>query len=184
MDKLEMEKAEGFSWEYLGDVPEEKQKAADRYLTPGFGLAAQLYASVAKVIIDRLGRQEGEALLKEAVDYFGEQRGRRIAERVKSEGKPLTFKNWLIHTDIDTAANFDNVPDLDDGDLVVRVSDCTFFNAAEEWGLGDCARTYCSRADFAILKGYNPDIKLVLDTRQETGEDHCVFRYIMKENNK
>ncbi len=184
MDDIEMEKAEGFSWEYLGDVPQAKQEAGDRYQTPGFGLAAQLFASVAKSVMERLGPEEGAALLREAVDYFGEQRGRRIAERVKAEGRPLTFKNWLIHTDIDTNANFQNVPDIDGGDLVARVSDCTFFNAAEEWGLGEYARIYCEHADFAILRGYNPDIKLVLGTRQETGSGECVFRYVMKESNK
>lgn len=183
MDDLQVEKAEGFSWEYLGEVPREKQDAGERYLTPEFGLAAQLFASVARAVIDRLGPEQGEALLKEAVDYFGEQRGARIAERVKAEGKPLTFKNWLIHTDIDTARNFVNIPELDSGDLVVKVADCTFHDAAEQWGLGDYARIYCKYADHAILRGYNPDIKLVLAPRQETGEGHCVFRYIMKEGN-
>ena len=178
-----MEKEEGFSWEYLAEVPLKKEEAGDTYLTPGFGLAARLFASVAKVVLERLGPAEGEDLLKEAVGYFGEQRGARIADRVKAEGKPLTFKNWLIHTDIHTS-NFENVPDIDDGDLVVKVSGCVFYDAAEEWGLGEYARVYCRYADHAILRGYNPDIKLVLETRQSSGRDHCVFRYVMKEANK
>ncbi len=184
MDDLEKEKTEGFSWEYLGDVPQNKHDTEGRYLTSGFGLAAQLFASVAKVVVDRRGQAEGEALLAEAVEYFGEQRGRRIAERVKAEGKPLTFKNWLIHTDIDTAANFENVPDVENGDVVAKVSGCTFFDAAREWGLEQYTRIYCENADHAILRGYNPDIKLELATRQAEGKDHCVFRYIMKEENK
>jgi len=180
MDELRMEREEGFSWEYLAEVPLKKEEAGDRYLTPGFGLAARLFASAAKSVIARLGPEEGEEVLREAVEYFGEQRGARIAEKVKAEGKPLTFKNWLIHTDISTD-NFDNVPELDDGDLVVRVTRCTFHDAAEEWGLGEYAAIYCRYADHAILRGYNPDIRLVLDTRQSSGRDHCVFRYMMKE---
>lgn len=183
MDDLQMEKDEGFSWEYLAEVPQKKEEAQDRYLTPGFGLAAQLFASMAKVVLDRLGPVEGEALVKEAVDNFGMERGKRIAARVQEEGLPLTLKNWLTHTDIGSE-NFGNVPDLENGDLVVRVSDCTFFKAAEEWGLGEYAGIYCKYADPAILRGYNPDIKLVLDSRHSTGEDHCRFRYIMKEANK
>jgi L-2-amino-thiazoline-4-carboxylic acid hydrolase len=182
MDDLQMEKDEGFSWEYLGEVPQKKEEAGDKYLTPGFGLAGQLFASVAKVLLDRLGPEEGEALLKEAVDYFGMERGRRIARRVKEQGLPLTFKNWLIHTDIGSE-NFGNIPDLDNSDLVVKVGDCTFFKAAEEWRLGEYAKIYCKYADYAILRGYNPDIKLVLDTRHSSGEEHCCFRYIMKEAN-
>lgn len=183
MDDLEREKEEGFSWEYLGDVPQKKEEAGDRYLTPGFGLAARLFSSVAQAVIDRLGPDDGEELLGEAVERFGEQRGAGIAAKVGAEGKPLTFKNWLIHTDIHTS-NFQNIPDLDEGDLVVKVSGCAFYDAAEQWGLGEYARIYCKYADHAILRGYNPDIKLVLETRQSSGRDHCVFRYTMKEANK
>ena len=180
MDDLEREKVEGFSWEYLGEVPQKKEEAGDRHFTPGFGLAARLFSSVARVVIERLGPEDGEELLREAIEYFGEQRGAGIAAKVKAEGEPLTFKNWLIHTDIDSV-NFQNVPELDEGDLVVKVSGCTFYDAAEQWGLGEYARTYCKYADYAILRGYNPDIRLVLETRQSSGRDHCVFRYSMKE---
>lgn len=183
MDDLEREKAEGFSWEYLGDVPLKKEEAGDRYLTPGFGLAARLFSSVAKAVIERLGPEEGEELLRQAIEYFGEQRGAGIAARVEAEGEPLTFRNWLIHTDIDSV-NFQNVPELDGSDLVVRVQGCSFYDAAEEWGLGEYARIYCKYADFAILRGYNPDIKLHLETRQASGRDHCVFRYSMKESDE
>ena len=66
----------------------------------------------------------------------------------------------------------------------MKVAGCAFYDAAEEWGLGDYASIYCKYADHAILRGYNPDVKLVLEPRQSSGLDHCVFRYIMKETNK
>ena len=183
MDESKKEREEGLDWDYLMDVPQRKEEIGTDYQTPGFGLAAQLFASVAKFVIDRLGPEEGEALLKEAVEYFGRERGRHIAERVKAMGKPLTLKNWLIYTDIDTA-NFQPVPSLEEGDLVARVSDCTFYEAAEEWGLGEYARIYCKYADYAILGEYNPDVKMTVSPRQVSGEDYCVFRYIMKEENE
>jgi len=182
MDDLQREKDDGFSWDYLGDVPQKKQEVGDRYQTPEFGLAGQLFASVAKVAIDRLGQQEGESLLREAVEYFGEQRGRRIGERVDEQGARRTFKNWLIHTDVDTDRNFPSVPDLDDGDLVVEVTDCSFWDAAAAWGLEEYAGIYCKFADHTILKGYNPDIRLQLEPRGSSGEHHCNFRYITKEH--
>ena len=184
MDDPTREKEQGFDFEYLMDVPQKKEEIGDEFQTPGFGLAAQLFSSVAKFVVERLGPEEGEALLKQAVEYFGEQRGRRIAERVRAENLPTTFKNWLIYSDIDATRNFQPQPDVQDGDLVVRVEDCTFYRAAEEWGLGDFAKIYCKYVDYAILHGYNPEVKLVLKERQATGEDHCVFRYIMKADNK
>jgi hypothetical protein len=184
MDDIRKEKEEGFDFAYLGDVPAKKTEIGTTYQTPGFGLAAQLFSLTAKAVIDRLGDEQGTALLKEAVEEFGRERGRHIAERVKALGLPLSFKNWLIYSDIDSSANFEAIPAVEEGDLVVRVNNCTFYNAAREWGIERYAHIYCRNVDYAILAGYNPDIKLVLSERGSTGEDHCVFRYIMKEVNK
>lgn len=183
MDDLAREKTKGFSLWYLKDVLFRRMFLGKKYHTPGFGLAAQLFACMVKEIIDEIGPEKGEEVIKNAVEEFGRQRGSRIAETVKSLGKPLTFKNWLIHTDID-GSNFPFKPTFDKGDLVVKVGQCSFNQAAQRWGLGEQAGIYCKYADFAILEGYNPDIKLVLQDRHSTGEDFCVFRYIMKDENK
>ena len=185
MDDLKREKEKGFDFEYLGDVLDKKKEIGDKYQTPGFGLASQLFSSVAKFIIEKLGPEEGEALLKDAVEYFGNERGKHIAKRVKAQGLPLTFKNWLIYTDIDSTKNFRPIANVDNNDdFVVKIKHCTFYNSAEEWGLGEYAKIYCKYVDYAILRGYNPDVKLILKERQATGAKRCIFRYIMKEENK
>ncbi len=183
MDGREREKKQGFDWDYMADVLEKKAAAA-KYQLPGFGLGAVLFAFMAKAVIKELGEEKGEALLKKAIEDFGRARGRRIAAIVKDLGQPLTLKNWLIYSDIDSV-NFDPHPDLDNSDLVVKAGECTFWNAAREFGLGDYAKIYCKYADYAILEGYNPEVKLVLHDRHHVGQpDHCTFRYIMKEANK
>jgi hypothetical protein len=184
MDEISREKERGFDFEYLGDVPQRKQALGAQYQTPGFGFAAQLFCMTARGVIDKFGEEQGAAVLKAAVEQFGRERGRKIAERVKGLGMPLSFKNWLIYSDIDSSANFAALPAIQDGDLVVKVDNCTFFNAARSWNLEQYAQIYCRNVDYAILAGYNPDIKLVLTERSATGMDHCVFRYIMKEANK
>jgi hypothetical protein len=183
MDDLAKEKDEGFDWAYLADVLTQKEEIGDKYQIPGFGLAAALFACTAKVVLEEHGAEKGEALLKKAIRDFGRARGRRIASIIAGLGKPLTFKNWLIYSDIDSR-NFNPRPELDRDDLVVKAFDCTFWNAAQAFSLGDAARLYCKYADYAILEGYNPEIKLVLEDRHQSGKDHCVFRYIMKEANK
>lgn len=184
MDEISREKEKGFDFEYLGDVPQKKQALGARYQTPGFGFAAQLFSLTARRLIEKLGEEEGEAVLRVAVEEFGRERGRNIAERVKGLGLPLSFKNWLIYADIDSSANFAALPAIENGDLVVRVDSCTFFEAARSWKLEQYAHIYCRNVDYAILAGYNPDIKLILTERSAAGKDHCVFRYIMKEANK
>ena len=183
MNDLAKEKKKGLSLWYLKDVLIRRRIVRDKYHTPGFGLTAQLFATMCKFIIEKLGEEEGKALIRKAVEYFGRQRGGRIAETVKQLGKPLSFKNWLTYTDIDSG-NFPFKATIDNHDLVAKVGACSFVTAAEKWGLGEYAAIYCKYADFAILDGYNPDIKLVLEQRQKSGQNHCLFRYIMKEENK
>jgi len=183
MEDLRWEREKGLDYAYLADVPEKREEVGHGFQTPGFGIAAQLFSSIAKFVVEKLGPEEGEALLEEAVKYFGKQRGRRIADRVRAEGKPVTFKNWLIYSDIDGRANFGAHSNIDAGDLVVRVEGCTFCKGAEEWGLGEYAAIYCRVNDQAILEGYSPDVKLILKERQATGEDYCLFRYVVKKEN-
>ena len=183
MDDLEREKKLGFDWDYMADVLDRKKELGNKHEIPGFGLGAALFSCLARAVINEMGEQKGEALIKEAVQAFGRTRGRRIAAIVKDAGLPLTLKNWLIYSDIDSA-NFDPHPDLDNNDLLVKAGECTFWNAAREFGMGEYAKSYCKYVDYAILEGYNPDIKLVLHDRHHVGQDHCLFRYIMKEANK
>jgi hypothetical protein len=182
MDELKKERGEGLDWEYLLEVPKKKEEVGDTYQTPGFGLAAQLFACLAKSVIDKLGPEEGETLLREGIELFGRERGRHIAEKVKAMHKPLTIKNWLIYTDIDSG-NFGATPKVDDSDLYIDVGNCAFYDAAAQWGMEEFACIYCKYADYAILSGYNPDIKLILEPR-EPGGDSCSFRYVVKESNK
>jgi len=183
MDDLLREKKKGFSYWYMKDVLLKRRFLSDTYHTQGFGLAAQLFSSLSKYILEKQGVDEGEKLIKEAVTYFGRERGHRIAQVVKGLGKPLSLKNWLIYSDID-GSNFQAKPYIKNHDLIVEVKRCSFIEAAEKWGLKEQASLYCKYVDHAILEGYNPEVKLELLSRHDTGKDHCLFRYIMKENNK
>jgi len=183
LNSLKREKAKGINFFYLAKGALKRFLAGKKYQTPEFGLASQLFSTMAKYIIEKLGPEEGEALIKQAVESFGRERGKRIAQTVQQRGKPPSLINWLIYTDI-SSKNFGAKPSLPDGDLEAEVGKCTFYEAAEKWGLGEYAKLYCKYADYAILDGYNPDVKLVLEQRQKTGKDHCLFRYIMKEENK
>ncbi|PKL38324.1 MAG: hypothetical protein CVV44_10560 [Spirochaetae bacterium HGW-Spirochaetae-1] len=177
---LERERKKGLSIWYLKDVLFHRKRIGSRHHTPGFGLAAQLFSVMCKHILKAMGPEKGEELIKNAVEEFGLERGRRIAGVVKGLGKPLSFKNWLIYTDVD-GGNFPAKVSIEDGSLVACVGNCSFDKAAKDWGLEECARHYCTHVDFAILKGYNPDIRLDLDQRWRTGENYCRFKYGIRE---
>ncbi len=184
MDELEREKKEGLSWDYLADVPAKKDEIGDKYQIPGWGLGATLFSFAAKAVIDELGPEKGEALLKKAIEEFGRARGRRIAGIVKGLGKPLTFKNYLIYSDVDPRNTHPQPVDIVNGDFIMKTGECVLWNTAGEFGLRDFSSFFCKYFDDGVLDGYNQDIKLTKAYRYQTGKDHCVFRWIMKESNK
>ena len=184
MDDLEKERREGSSWDYLADVLPKKEEIGNKYQIPGWGLGATLFSFAAKAVIDELGPEKGEALLKKAIEEFGRARGRRIAAIVKGLGKPLTLKNWFIYNDMDPRNTNPQPIDIVDGDYLMKTGECVLWNTAREFGLSDFSQFFCKYNDYAVLEGYNPDIKLIKAYRYQTGKDHCVFRYIMKESNK
>ena len=78
MNDLQREKKKGITFPYLAKGAFKRLLAGKRYQTPGFGLASQLFSTMAKHIIEKLGPEEGEALIKQAVESFGRERGKRI----------------------------------------------------------------------------------------------------------
>jgi hypothetical protein len=184
MDELEKEKKEGLSWDYLADVPTKKEEIGNKYQIPGWGLGAALFSFAAKAVIEELGPKKGEALLKKAIEEFGRERGRRTAGIVKGLGKPLTLKNWFIYNDMDPRNTNPQPIDIVNGDYLMKTGECVLWNTTREFGLSDFIQFFCKYADYVVLEGYNPDIKLIKDYRYQTGKDHCMFRYIIKESNK
>jgi hypothetical protein len=184
MDELEKEKTEGLSWEYLADVPDRRGELGDKYQIPGWGLGVALFSFTAKAVIEELGSKKGEALLKKAIEEFGRARGRRIAAIVKDLGKPLTLKNLLTYGDMDPRNSNPRPADIVDGDFIMKTGKCILWDTAGEFGLRDFSQFFCKYDDEAVIEGYNPDIKLIKDYRYQTGEEHCMFRYIIKETNK
>lgn len=179
MNDLDREKKKGLGLLYLIKAAVMRMLIGKKYHTPGFGFAALLFASVTREVIAELGQDKGEELIKRAVESFGKERGKRIAARVAQKGKPLSLRNWIIYTDI-SGSNFPAKVTFPEGDLEARVGTCSFMKAADQWGLREYASLYCRYADYAILDGYNPDVRLTLKSRHQTGNEYCTFRYRMK----
>jgi hypothetical protein len=142
----------------------------------------QFFALTAKAIIDRLGEKEGGELLRGLVEDFAMRRGKRIAEKVKEAGKPLAFKNFVVYGDMDSTGVSSGVtPNIEDGEFILEVKHCEFNQGAKAVGLGEYAYHYCKYIDTALLKGYNPDLKLAVEKNLSAGDDTCLFRYTLKE---
>ena len=182
MDDLKKERVERVDWEYLGNAMKEKEEQGDANFLSLANHMGQFFVLMAKAIIDRMGEKEGGELLKSVVEEFAMRRGERIAEKVKSAGKPLAFKNFIVYGDMDsTGVTSGMTPSIEDGDLVLEIKHCEFNQGAKAVGLGEYAYHYCKYIDTALLKGYNPDLKLEVKKNLSAGDDVCLFRYSLKE---
>ncbi len=179
MDEIQKEKSQGLSWEYLGEAMKEKAELSGRYITPMPALMGQMFAVLAKTVIDEVGLEKGEAIIKKAVEDFGQTRGKRIAEKVKARGLPLSFKNFLIHMDLDTTTANTSVPDIEGKDLTLTINRCFILDGARDLDLERYFHYYCQWIDRAILFGYNPDLSIEISKVLSGGDDVCFFRYIV-----
>jgi len=183
MNELEIEKQQGISWDYLADIPAKRKEIGDKYHFNGWGLGAVQFSFLAKAVIEELGPQKGEALVRKAVEEFGRARGRRIAGIVKGLGKPLSLKNFLIYGDFDSTS-FKSRADIIDSELEVKWGKCDQWDTAQEFGVGDYWKISCRYFDDALKDGYNPEIGMIKETRHDTGQSHCMLRYITRDSDK
>jgi predicted hydrocarbon binding protein len=182
MDDLEKERTEGVDWGYLAAATKEREEVGGAYFISLANHMGHFFAIMAKAVIDRLGKEEGSALLKAVVEDFGMRRGRRIAEKVRALGKPLALKNFVLYGDMDSAGVTSGMtPSIEDGDFLLEIKHCEFDQGAKDAGLGEYAYHYCKYIDTVILKGYNPDLKLEVLKNLSAGDDACLFRYRLKD---
>ncbi len=173
----------GFDWEMLGAALQERAETQGRYLAAPLELLGELFATLAITVIEEFGETGRNAVVR-AVERFGEERGRRLAEVVKSEGREPTFANFLIFNDLDTS-DLGMVPSLEEGELRLEISSCPFAAACANWGLSDVGKLYCEHVDAAIMRGYNPQLYEALSLQSLTaGADKCILVYKPKERSK
>jgi hypothetical protein len=168
-------KQSGIPFEDMLSYAQQSQEVGQRYKVPGDQHLMHLLSAVAREAEASFGKK-GLKMVEHAVTVFGEERGRRIAEMVKQDGKPLTLMNFFLYGDLDTSGN-EMVPEFVDGELHVRVMKCRLFDKLHELGLEKYGKHYCRPIDKAVLRGYNPRLELEVKSQISGGADCCSFVY-------
>ncbi len=168
-----------FDLETLGPALGERAEKKEQYIDAPLAMQARLFATVAKEVIERFGDEGREAVIA-AVKKFGEERGRRMAERAAAEGRENTFAGFLVCSDLDTGYH-QMVPEAMEEALKVTISYCPFAAACEEWGLSEYGKYFCREIDAAIMRGYNPErYETVCERNLTEGAESCVLVYRFK----
>lgn len=137
---------------------------------------ALLFACLARQAIQLLGETDGEKFVREAVRRYGEQRGRRMAQRAQRDGQPLTFATYLRYGEWRSATREGASEMTWVGEVLVnRVTACPWHNAWLENDLLPYGRLYCLEIDLALVRGFNTALRLEVNQTLSNGGERCEF---------
>ena len=140
-------------------------------------LAAQYYQALKEQFGER-----GRAAFIHAVQYYGFQRGRRMAQRAIWDGKPLTHPTFMEYNELLDSKDQDVVPA--DGELeslspdyVLHITNCPWHDQFQVMGCLEAGGVYCSYIDEAVSRGFEPEIIFQADKNLNT-DAYCDHRVV------
>jgi len=137
---------------------------------------AVLFALLARSVITHLGVESGEKVVRQAVRRYGEQRGRRMALRAQRDGEQLTMLNYMAYGEWRTEPGESAQRSVELVPHARSFADrCPWQQAWMESDLLRYGRLYCLEIDQALVRGFNPALRLdVLSTLSNDGRP-CEF---------
>ncbi len=136
-----------------------------------------------KELVSRFADKGVEAF-KHATRYYGNQRGRRMAQRAIKDGVELSYSNYCRYSEwaatkevmLEGCSNkseiVSKVPDY-----VMKITVCPWHNQFMNMNLHGAGVVYCANIDKAIAAGFNPEIRYEVEQSLFTG-DHCLHRIV------
>jgi hypothetical protein len=139
---------------------------------------ALLFGWISEAVLEIAGQQKGEAIMRRATREYGEERGRRMALRVKTDGRKLDMINYIAYSE------WKQDPIMFTKKIVekrphtrVHVIKCPWHTAWKENGLIPYGRLYCLEIDEAIMSGFNSDLKITVNGTRPNGAPRCEFLF-------
>jgi hypothetical protein len=139
---------------------------------------ALLFAWIAKAVVERVGVQRGEAIIRKATRQYGEQRGRRMALRARANKHARSMLNYIGYSEYR----------ITPGEIELRIIErtphakvstpkCPWHAAWKENGLLAFGCLYCSEIDQALVRGFNPELHVDVIATLTNGAAQCEFVY-------
>jgi hypothetical protein len=137
---------------------------------------ALLFAWISKAVFERTDEKEARAIIRKAVRRYGEERGGRMAMRAKANGHKLSMINFMTYGEW-RAAPGEQVQEViaKTPHFVAHVQKCPWHAAWVEEGLLPYGHLYCLEVDEALVRGFNPELRIEVNGTLSQGEGHCEF---------
>lgn len=139
---------------------------------------AVLYALLLKNAEEICGKKAEDVSVNATVLYARE-RGLRMAMRCKADGKPLTPNNYLDYGEwADNRKWSDFRAESPDKNFTLVAHKCGWNDSWRKHGLEKYGQVYCTWIDRELVRGFNPENALELDSTLSQGADLCVLRFM------
>ena len=137
---------------------------------------ALLFAWIAKAVCEQVGDQGGQEVIRDAVRQYGEERGRRMAVRAQSNHHALNMITYFAYSEFKfSPGGMDQKLSVQGRSISSHITKCPWYTTWDENGLLQWGCLYCRDIDSAIVRGFNPQLRLdVLGTRSN-GDSTCNF---------
>lgn len=148
-------------------------------------IEAMVIKNIYDVLCERVGEEEAQASIGEAISRSAIQQGKSFAEEL---GRTPTIQDFV---DIQPLWTKDNALEIDvisqsEEHFDFNVTRCRYSEMYREMGLGHIGHLLSCNRDGDFCIGYNPDMKLERKQTIMQGASHCDFRYRLEtsENEK
>ena len=138
---------------------------------------ALLFAWLSREVVHRVGEEKGETIMRKAVRRYAGQRGKRMAMRAQGNGHALTMNHYRAYgewrhtdSDADAAEIVEQVPHLKQ-----HVLKCPWHTAWQDNDLLPYGRFYCLEVDEALVRGFNPELTLEVNSTKTNDAEVCEF---------
>jgi hypothetical protein len=164
-------------WDSAGDEGRVFETMVDsERATDGLTAAhhALLFAWLVRAAMERAGEERGEAAIRQAVRTYGEERGHRMALRAEANGERLDMESYMAYGEWAAAPGESEQVVVEDGaDVRSTVLRCPWHRAWAKDDVMAYGRLYCLEIDEALARGFNPALRLDVNTTLSNDGEPC-----------
>jgi len=138
-------------------------------------IEARIAGPLIKAFLQETGEERGLEIVEEVIVSLAKESGEMLREFVGGHGLEDFAKGMALWSQ-DDAVTFDLV-EMTAGKITMNVTRCRYAEMYKELGMADLGFTLSCARDFAMVEGFNPEIKLERTQTLMEGADHCDFRF-------
>ena len=138
---------------------------------------ANLFALIYRAAVELYG-EKGALAADEGTKIYGQQRGGRMAQRATKDGAPLTMESYLLYGEwADKNGHSKSEVAATQPVYCTNSTVCGWCEAWKKAGLLEYGKNYCTYVDKNLVKGFNPQLTLDINSIISQGGEVCAFQW-------